>query len=111
LTVEKAASAKIFFECHYNDLFTASVSPRSMRRRELERELHHGSLSLMEQQERREKWAKRESEYLREVRAMKARVRGSKNTDGMASSFELVKVLGKGSFGVVRLVREKSPRG
>jgi len=111
VTVEKAASAKIFFECHYNDLFAASVTPRSMRRRELERELHQEMLSPTEQEGRRKDWARRESEYLREIRLMKSRVRGSKTTDKMASSYDVVKVLGKGSFGVVRLVRERCPAG
>jgi serine/threonine protein kinase len=38
---------------------------------------------------------------------MKSRLRTAKDLDQMASSYEVVKVLGKGSFGVVRLVREK----
>jgi hypothetical protein len=42
------------------------------------------------------------------------KVRGAnalKGKDITSSSFETVKILGKGSFGVVRLVREKSENG
>ena len=41
-------------------------------------------------------------------------VRGAKALKGKditSSSFETIKILGKGSFGVVRLVREKSENG
>jgi hypothetical protein len=38
---------------------------------------------------------------------MKSRPHDTKGVDKMASQYEVVKVLGKGSFGVVRLVREK----
>lgn len=112
VTVEKAAAAKIFFETHYNSVFSTSVTPRSMRRRDLEGELHREvKLNPIEREERRLNWARRESDHLREVRIMKSRVRGTKTSDKMASSYDVVKVLGKGSFGVVRLVREKVPLG
>jgi protein-serine/threonine kinase len=42
------------------------------------------------------------------------RVRGAsalKGKDIASSSFETIKILGKGSFGVVRLVRERSENG
>ncbi len=110
ITVEKAAAAKIFFECHYNELLSNTVSPRSLRRRELEGVLYEDdALSPYEKDHKRRSWARRESEHLRGIRIMKSRARMPKRADQMASMYEVVKVLGKGSFGVVRLVREKSP--
>lgn len=112
ITVERAAGAKIFFETHYNGLFSTSTTARSMRRRELEGALHQDlTLTPLEKEEERRDWARRETDHLREVRAMKSRVSGTKTSDKMAASFEVVKILGKGSFGVVRLVREKLPLG
>lgn len=110
ITVEKAAAAKIFFECHYNTLLASGPSPRSIRLREFEGILYENSsiLSPADAEARRRDWAQRESKYLREVRVMKARnISRKKGVDPMVSQYEVVKVLGKGSFGVVRLVREK----
>jgi protein-serine/threonine kinase len=107
--VEKAATAKIFFECHYNDLFSKPTTPRSLRRRELEGLLYDDiTKSPVQKNETRKRWAQNESNHLRELRVMKTRskwtlTRGKKPT----SLYETVKVLGKGSFGVVRLVRER----
>jgi protein-serine/threonine kinase len=108
ITVEKAAAAKIFFECHYNGLLSNTVTPRSLRRRELEGALYEDvASSLSEKEAQRRAWARRETDHLREIRMMKSRTRTPECCDQMASLYEVVKVLGKGSFGVVRLVREK----
>ncbi len=110
VTIEKAASAKVFFECYYNGLHSGQLTPRSLRRRQLEGALYQDStLSQTDKDERRRAWAKDETDHLRETRVMKARSGNiMKEKDSLASKYEVVKVLGKGSFGVVRLVREKS---
>lgn len=54
-TVEKAAAAKIFFEAHFNQLLGAQVSPRSMRRRQLERKIFTMALPNEQRQYRRQR--------------------------------------------------------
>ena len=109
ITVEKAAAAKIFFECHYNELLSKPNTSRSLRRRELECALYEDvTSSPAEKEQKRCAWTRSETDYLREIRAMKSRRRDANSLDKMASQYEVVKVLGKGSFGVVRLVRERA---
>lgn len=109
VTVEKAAAAKVFFECHYNTAWKDDLTPRSIRRRNLEcTMLGDPTISPAEKDENRRAWAQRESDHLRETRVMKARgLNALKGKAITTSKYEVVKVLGKGSFGVVRLVREK----
>ncbi|AEO53193.1 hypothetical protein MYCTH_61755, partial [Thermothelomyces thermophilus ATCC 42464] len=110
-----------------------------MRRQMLETELFNRARELREQQqsegsprsstrgsggnkgtearaaaEARARFCRREAEHLREVRAMKAgaiRLLGSGGLAVAAGRYETVKVLGKGSFGVVKLVRERGREG
>ncbi|KAH7119098.1 kinase-like domain-containing protein [Dendryphion nanum] len=108
-TVENAAAVKIFFESHFNSLIGTSVTPRSMRRRDLERRLFSLSVSNEEWHLRRQQWSHAESQHLRQIRVMKSKTLARQNIKGVhVSNYEIVRVLGKGSFGVVRLVREKT---
>ena len=110
ITVEKAAAAKVFFECHYNTALGNELTPRSIRRRCLEHTiLEDPTICLDDVDDKRRAWAQRESDNLRETRVMKVSgYNALKGKAATASKYEVVKVLGKGSFGVVRLVREKS---
>lgn len=38
-TIEKAVAVKVFFESHFNELLSTKTTPRSMRRRQMERKL------------------------------------------------------------------------
>ena len=107
VTVEATATAKIFFETHFN-LVLSGVRPRSIRRRELEERLRAISLSPETQRRARKAWLKQESEHLRQERVLMTKTNSTRAAKGVSiAGYEVVKVLGKGSFGVVRLVKEK----
>jgi protein-serine/threonine kinase len=111
-TVEKAAAAKVYLETFFNEKL-CSASPRSMRRQALEARLHYErALTQSEKQEHRRAFYSQETEHLRETRILKSRSGSKLKVNGvsgqsLSKDYEVVKVLGKGSFGVVRLVREK----
>ncbi|KAI9781893.1 MAG: hypothetical protein M1816_002157 [Peltula sp. TS41687] len=106
-TVELTANAKIFFETHFNNILSTPVSPRSQRRRAFELEMQ-SKLFTSEQQDRmRRELAKQESQHLRQMRSVMSR--RSDRSGVVIGGYEVVNVLGKGSFGVVRLVKEKEP--
>ncbi|KAF1925867.1 kinase-like protein [Didymella exigua CBS 183.55] len=108
-TVEQAAVAKIFFESHFNQLLSTQVSPRSLRRRQLERKIFAMALPNEQRQYKRQRWYAAETHHLRQTRVMKSKTIARQNIKGVhISNYDIVRVLGKGSFGVVRLVREKS---
>jgi protein-serine/threonine kinase len=94
-TLEKAVSARIFFENLYFSVLRQQPS-REQRRRAMEREMD--TLGMPEGQRAvvRARWRRNETEYLRERRA---------KVD--VNSFVKLKTIGHGAFGVVSLVREK----
>jgi hypothetical protein len=108
-TIENAAAAKVFFESHFNQLLGARATPRSMRRRNMERKLFAIALPNEQRQQQRKAWYVAESHHLRQTRVMKSKTLLRRNIKGVhVSNYDIVRVLGKGSFGIVRLVRKKS---
>ncbi|KAF7118356.1 hypothetical protein CNMCM5793_007870 [Aspergillus hiratsukae] len=107
-TVEATANAKIFFETYFNTIFH-SGDPRLERRIELERCIHKSPLAPEEKARARKNWLDQEREHLRQYRLLKSRPhrRARRNETVALAGYEVVKVLGRGSFGVVRLVKEK----
>ncbi|KAG5999851.1 hypothetical protein E4U21_006213 [Claviceps maximensis] len=109
-TVEKAAAAKIFLETCFNNLLNRA-SPRTTRLQYLETQLYYSPhLDLEEKKAIRQSFHYQETCHLREARAIKAKSLMSliQNKYSHADSYESLKILGRGSFGVVKLVRERA---
>ncbi|KAJ4483193.1 kinase-like domain-containing protein [Lentinula aciculospora] len=95
-TLEKAVSARIYFENLYFSLFRHNPS-REQRRLAMERDMAEMNLSHTQKENLRQRWRQNETEYLRE-RRQKVDV----------TAFAKLKTIGHGAFGVVSLVREQS---
>ena len=107
ITAEAAANAKVFFESYFNSVFSR-VDARSQRQHELEEYLYSLPFSAEEQVMIWKNWIAQEREYLRQCRVLKTRCHNARREETVSiANYEAVKVLGHGSFGVVRLVREK----
>jgi serine/threonine protein kinase len=102
-TTERSIAAKIYFEHYFDRLLTGKAmaptvaSTRLRRRIQIEQELDRLGLSDSEKTKIRKDWLERE--------AMVSRLSRQKVS---INQFEVLKPLGKGAFGVVQLVREKS---
>lgn len=106
-TVESTAAAKIFLETSYNALLSQSPSPRSMRRKNLEKTMSALGLTHEDRLRTRRQWYRTESDHLRQSRTLKASSLARHDAKGVSiAGYDVVRVLGKGSFGVVRLVTD-----
>lgn len=112
LTAEAAANAKIFFETYFHSLYSG-VDTRTQRQLELDQYIASLPLSPEERIKVKRQWVSQEREYLRQCRVLKSRssCKCSRDQTPSLAGFEVIKVLGRGSFGVVRLVREKGADG
>ncbi|KAI0743570.1 kinase-like protein [Daedaleopsis nitida] len=95
-TLEKAVSAKIYFENLYFPLLRNPPS-REQRRVAMEKEMSSMQMSEAQKENIRRRWRQNETEYLRERR---------RKVD--VNAFVKLKTIGHGAFGVVSLVRERS---
>ncbi|KAF9244946.1 kinase-like domain-containing protein [Melanogaster broomeanus] len=95
-TLEKAVSARIYFENLYFPLLRHPPS-REERRVAMEKDMVTMDLSEEQKQELRARWRQNETDYLRERR---------RKVD--ATAFIKLKTIGHGAFGVVSLVKERA---
>ncbi|KAK2058899.1 kinase-like protein [Colletotrichum caudatum] len=96
LTVEKAAAAKICLETYYKEVLSDGLTPRELRMARFQRDIHH--LNRWEREEYWKWYLQTETDHLRKQRIAKAH------------SCRTLQILGKGSFGVVKLVWDRSHR-
>jgi len=95
-TLDKAVSARIYFENLYFPLFRHPPS-REQRRLAMEKEMMDMNLSQAQKENLRARWRQNETDYLRDRRL---------KVD--ASAFVKLRTIGHGAFGVVSLVKEQS---
>ncbi|KIO09885.1 hypothetical protein M404DRAFT_131052 [Pisolithus tinctorius Marx 270] len=95
-TLEKAVSARIYFENLYFPLLRQPPS-REQRRVAMEKDMIAMNLSEEEKERLRMKWRQNETDYLRERR---------RKVD--ATAFIKLKTIGHGAFGVVSLIKERA---
>lgn len=108
VTVEATAAAKIFFETHFKQI-AEGHKPRKERQKELNAALGGCKWTPLKRYQAQKAFLRQESEFLRHDRVLKARSNALKRANDVSiAGYEVVKVLGKGSFGVVRLVKEKA---
>jgi hypothetical protein len=108
VTVEAAAAAKTFLEIHFHHLLLEPLSPRTLRQRRLEQDLADLRAAHEERITARRLWVASESDHLRQMRALKSSSIARHSVKGISiAGYDSVRVLGKGSFGVVRLVKER----
>lgn len=107
VTVESTAVAKVFFETHFNAI-EAPQESRKQRFRELQAHLHLLPFNNEERLEIQKTWASQETEYLRQTRVLKTQSNRAHNRDTVSlAGYEVIRVLGQGSFGTVQLVKDK----
>lgn len=104
---EKVASVKIFFETFYECACFDINTPRTLRRQKMECGLSMSNWSYADKAHIRASFNRAESDHLRHMRALKSRKPSQAIAKNMPG-FETVRILGKGSFGVVKLVRERT---
>jgi len=116
-TLEKAVSAKIYFENLYFPLLRHPPS-REQRRLAMEREMAELQLSEHQKENLRTKWRQNETDYLRHQRRkvgvtafVKLKTIGHGLWFGNVVSCTPSLMSPSGAFGVVSLVREKSSGG
>lgn len=95
IIMDKAAKAKLHIENYYSNLIS-QFNERNMRQKKLEDSMLAENLDDETKLERRSQHAAKETEFLRLKRSRLG-----------VDDFEPLKVIGKGSFGEVRLVQKK----
>ncbi|KAL0228389.1 hypothetical protein RCL1_004532 [Eukaryota sp. TZLM3-RCL] len=90
---KRAAAARLFFDAYFRDL-SRKTANRTIRELDLQRQLADETLSDKDRQDLITEFRSTETAYLRATR-----------TKLTLSEFETVRMIGKGGFGEVRLVR------
>ncbi|KAK6000639.1 hypothetical protein QM012_003364 [Aureobasidium pullulans] len=106
-TIEDISAVKVYLETFYNERYVQPKSERSIRRQRLLDHLTQSSLSCSEKDELLRSWEQSESTHLRQLRTLKATSVARHATRGVFhAGFKEVRILGRGTFGLVKLVTD-----
>lgn len=108
-TVERVSAAKIYLETHFHELLSRPTL-RELCRQHLESNLVQSDMHSEQKESLRTAFNAQWTWHLRETRVLKtksARAARGEVPGSCLDDFETLKPLGKGSFGVVKLVSEK----
>lgn len=123
-TIERVAAARIFLETYFEEALSGEQAAREMSVEELRRQLHDEMVPFDERYECERRFMQMKNAYRREQRVAKARrckpawldspekqvfwnrSLASMSERSCVDNYETLQILGKGSFGVVKLVRK-----
>jgi len=97
LTIEKTTAAKVYIEQYFDKINKNGPVGRTKRQQQLEEELENKKVSNIEKRLIRKEFLTKERMHMRKIR--------EKMT---IEDFDLIKTIGHGAFGIVKLVREKA---
>lgn len=102
--MEVSAAAKIYLEARFSSILSKNDA-KIQNSQLFDEHLRETFLSPEGCREERARWIATESENLRLFRALRSHARRSRHR--FISDYEKVRILGKGSFGTVQLIRHK----
>ncbi|KAG9904791.1 kinase-like protein, partial [Aureobasidium melanogenum] len=106
-TIEDISAVKVYLETFYNERYFQPRSERCVRRQRLLDHLAQSSLSSSEKDGLLRSWEQSESIHLRQLRTIKATSVARHATRGVFhAGFQEVRILGRGTFGLVKLVTD-----
>lgn len=107
VTIENVAAIKVHFETFYNERLCEPDSDRMIRQHRLQKGLDRALLTVAEKNELLRQWQKAESNHLRQVRILKSTsTTRHDSSDVSTAGFQEIRAIGKGSFGLVKLVTD-----
>lgn len=106
-TIEDISAVKVYLETFYSERYLQPRSERCVRRQRLLDHLSQSSLTSSEKDELLRSWEQSESTHLRQLRTLKATSVARHTTRGVFhAGFQEVRILGRGTFGLVKLVTD-----
>jgi protein-serine/threonine kinase len=106
-TVEAVAAAKIYLETRYSSILSNGSNPLTDRKDSVEPFVPEPQSGLDNSMEDQVDFIQHKSDNMRLFRVLKTKRRWKLNQPREVGDYEVLRLLGKGSFGLVQLVRRK----